>query len=109
MIGCVCQCCAIWPHAEMASCLDEAFWKAIVFDSRWLGEKGVVASSRFLSPAPPPAPQPPSLLLLSPSPAKENPKAIVFNSRWLGEKGVVAASRARWMQLVIEASDGHHL
>src|SRR5260221_6668999 len=74
----------------MASCLDEAFWKAIVFDSRWLGEKAVVASSCFLSSAPPPAPQAPSLLLLSPSPAKENPKAIVFDSWWLGEKGVVA-------------------
>ena len=54
--------CHLACHAEMVSCLNEAFWKAIVFDSRWLGEKGVVA-----------------------------------------------ASRARWTQLAIEASDGHHL
>jgi len=29
----------------MVSCLDEAFWKAIVFGSRWLGGKGVLAAS----------------------------------------------------------------
>ena len=37
--------CHLACHAEMVSCLDEAFWKAIVFGSRWLGGKGVLAAS----------------------------------------------------------------
>ena len=38
--------CHLACHAEMASCLDVAFWKATVLGSRWLGGKGAVAVSR---------------------------------------------------------------
>jgi hypothetical protein len=46
---CVCWLCAIWPEAEMASCLVVAFWDASVFGSRWLGGKGAMAASQARS------------------------------------------------------------
>src|SRR5258707_15674454 len=38
--------CHLVCDAEMASCLDVAFWKATVLGSRWLRGKGAVAVSR---------------------------------------------------------------
>src|SRR5713226_10552279 len=49
--ACVClsALCHLACHAEMASCLAVAFWKAIVLGSQWFGGKGVKAVSRARS------------------------------------------------------------